>query len=146
MPETKPCCGGKHNHAVAMELNQVTIPLVDYDASVRFYTLLGLRQIVASPPRYARFETPGGTTLSIHACDQATACPGVMIYFEVDDVDAKVAELSTQGIAIIAAATDQPWLWREARFEDPAGNVICVYHAGHNRRFPPWRIGNDGSP
>ena len=23
---------------------------------------------------------------------------------------------------------------------DPAGNAICLYHAGENRRFPPWRV------
>jgi hydroxymethylpyrimidine/phosphomethylpyrimidine kinase len=33
-----------------------------------------------------------------------------------------------------------PWLWREARLRDPSGNEICLYHAGANRRFPPWRI------
>jgi hydroxymethylpyrimidine/phosphomethylpyrimidine kinase len=41
-----------------MRLNQVTVPLVDYEASVAFYKLLGLRLIVDSPPRYARFEFP----------------------------------------------------------------------------------------
>ena len=35
---------------------------------------------------------------------------------------------------------DRDWLWREARLTDPSGNVICIYHAGENRRFPPWRI------
>jgi hydroxymethylpyrimidine/phosphomethylpyrimidine kinase len=35
---------------------------------------------------------------------------------------------------------DQRWLWREAYLRDPAGNVLCIYHAGTNRRFPPWRI------
>ena len=29
-----------------MELNQVTVPCVDYDESVAFYTRLGLKQIV----------------------------------------------------------------------------------------------------
>ena len=36
--------------------------------------------------------------------------------------------------------TDQSWLWREAYLKDPDGNLICLYHAGANRRFPPWRI------
>jgi hydroxymethylpyrimidine/phosphomethylpyrimidine kinase len=27
--------------------------------------------------------------------------------------------------------------------KDPAGNVVCIYHAGQNRRYPPWRIGAD---
>jgi hydroxymethylpyrimidine/phosphomethylpyrimidine kinase len=38
---------------------------------------------------------------------------------------------------------DQRWLWREAWLKDPAGNEICIYHAGENRRLPPWRIEGD---
>jgi hydroxymethylpyrimidine/phosphomethylpyrimidine kinase len=32
------------------------------------------------------------------------------------------------------------YLWRVARLRDPAGNRIQLYHAGENRRFPPWRV------
>lgn len=66
-----------------MELNQVTLPCVDYDATV------------------------------------------VTIYFEVNDVDAKIAELRDKGLQIDA---------------NPVGNVICICHAGENQQYPPWRI------
>jgi len=122
-----------------MDLNQITLPSLDYGASVRFYRALGLRQIVDSPPRYARFETPGGATLSIHAVDE-TVVSGVVVYFEVDDVDATVSALLDAGIEFDSSPTDQSWLWREARLTDPAGNELCIYHAGENRRFPPWRV------
>jgi len=81
-----------------MELNQVTLPCIDYDASVAFYKALGLTQIVDSPPRYARFESPSGSTLSIHAVEGEIRSHGVTIYFEVDDVDEKVAELRNAGL------------------------------------------------
>ena len=122
-----------------MELNQVTVPCVDYDESVDFYTRLGLKQIVDSPPHYARFETPGGTTLSIHTSD-ARAGDGVVIYFEVDDLDATFRRLGEQGFEFETAPRDQRWLWREAYLRDPASNRVCLFHAGSNRRFPPWRI------
>ncbi|MGZ8337183.1 MAG: VOC family protein [Allosphingosinicella sp.] len=118
-----------------MRLNQVTVGTTDYDASVDFYTRLGLTQIVDAPPRYARFETPGGETFSIHQVDRAATT--TIVYFEVDDVDAFVAALD---LPLSQAPTDQDWLWREARLRDPSGNEICIYHAGANRRFPPWRI------
>ncbi|MEM7380928.1 MAG: VOC family protein, partial [Bacteroidota bacterium] len=35
---------------------------------------------------------------------------------------------------------DQSWLWREARLKDPDGNTLILYHAGENRKNPPWRI------
>ena len=121
-----------------MIINQVTVSCTDYEASVAFYRKLGLTQIVDSPPRYARFETPGGSTLSIHEGDASDAT--TVIYFEVDDVDATVDELLQQGLVFDAEPVDQPWLWREAHLRDPAGNRLCIYHAGDNRRYPPWRM------
>ena len=124
-----------------MDLNQITVPCLDYDESVAFYRRLGLTQIVDSPPRYARFETPAGSTLSLHAASAKDVAAGVTIYFEVDDVDATVAALAKDGIAFDSEPTDERWLWREARLRDPAGNRLCIYRAGENRRYPPWRIG-----
>jgi len=131
-----------------MDLNQVTVPCTDYAASVRFYKALGLTQIVDSPPRYGRFETPAGSTFSIHAAASVAMNSGVVIYFEVDDVDATVARLLGRGIEFETSPVDQDWLWREAYLRDPAGNRICIYHAGRNRRYPPWRVGTarDDSP
>ena len=121
-----------------MDLNQVTVPCTDYDASVAFYKTLGLTQIVDSPPRYARFETEFGTTFSIH--EDTRNSPGVVIYFEVEDVDAKVRQLTDAGLEFDTEPVDQSYLWREAYLTDPAGNRICIYNAGENRRYPPWRI------
>ena len=118
-----------------MKLNQVTVSVTDYGPAVDFYTRLGLRQIVDAPPRYARFETPSGETFSIHLADAVGAT--TTVYFEVEDVDAFVDALD---LPLVEAPIDQEWLWREARLADPSGNVVCIYHAGENRRFPPWRI------
>lgn len=123
-----------------MHLNQVTLPCNDYDESVEFYESLGLRQIVDSPPRYARFETDAGSTLSIHSAEPKAGQPDIIVYFEVEDVDALVRDLKQNGVAFESEPTDQEWLWREAHLRDPAGNRLCIYHAGKNRRFPPWRI------
>lgn len=123
-----------------MDLNQVTVPCSDYAVSVSFYKALGLRQIVDSPPRYARFETQGGTTFSIHLAEAAAVGSDVIVYFEVGDVDEIVSLLKAKGIDFDADPSDQTWLWREAHLRDPFGNRICIYHAGENRRYPPWRL------
>ncbi len=118
--------------------NQVTLPATDHAESRAFYRALGLTPIVDDGARYARFESPGGTTLSIEAADEIGGRP--LIFLEVADLDAAVAAARAQGIAV-ADPVDQRWGWREARLTDPAGNALCLYTAGENRRFPAWRLG-----
>lgn len=123
-----------------MQLNQVTVPALDIPASVRFYSGLGLVLIVSSP-HYARFECPeGGSTFSVHLADKVVPNHGVVVYFECEDLDQRVAELKALGYEFAQDPKDEPWLWREARLRDPAGNEVCLYWAGENRRFPPWRV------
>lgn len=129
-----------------MRFNQVTVPLVDFDESVDFYLRLGLKLIVSSPPRYARFECPdhdGGepATFSIERVEGYAGGAWPEVFFEVRDIEAEVARLRSAGIEV-GAVVDQPWLWRETELIDPAGTRIKIYQAGDNRRFPPWRIGH----
>lgn len=120
-------------------LNHVTVGCRDYAASVNFYMTLGLHLIVDSPSNgYARFEAPNGVTFSIHQSDDIAA--STMIYFESKRLDAWVTELVSQGFAFEQLPQDESWGWREARLLDPAGNIVCLYKAGENRRYPAWRI------
>jgi hydroxymethylpyrimidine/phosphomethylpyrimidine kinase len=122
-----------------MNLNQVTLPAEDYSASVAFYGRLGLRQIVDSPGRYARFECPGGATLSIHV-EAGRKAGDATIYLESDELDSWIERLKAAGVAFETGPEDQSWGWREAHLRDPAGNRLCLYRAGRYRRFPPWRV------
>ena len=127
-----------------MDLNQVTIGTRDFDRSVEFYTRLGLKLIVHSEGRYARFELPSGSsTLSIYL-DPDHVPSSAMLYFEVDDLAGKYAELVNRGISFETEPTDQSWNWSEARFRDPDGNPLCLFHGGQDRRFPPWRVQSSG--
>lgn len=123
-----------------MNLNQVILPSTDVPRAIAFYRTLGFTLIVDSAPRYARFECPeGGATFSLHHVD-AVAPSHVVVYFECEDLDAQCKALAAKGIAFDSPPTDQPWLWREARLRDPDGNELCLFHAGENRRNPPWRV------
>jgi len=66
------------------------------------------------------------------------------VYFECVDLDAQYERLRAIGVHFDAPPLDQSWLWREAYLKDPDGNLICLYHAGANRRFPPRRIADSG--
>jgi predicted enzyme related to lactoylglutathione lyase len=124
-----------------VNLNQVTLPATDFDRSVAFYRQMGFTLIVHAPPRYARFECPeGDATFSIHSVDAPVGNTGVVVYFECADLDARVERLVAAGFEFTQLPTDERWLWREARLNDPSGNVICLFWAGINRRHPPWRV------
>jgi len=121
-------------------LNHVTLPASDYPASLTFYRLLGCRQIVDAPPRYARFEAPGGMTLSIEIRDPVDAPSTSEYFFQCADVDAEVERLTGLGIRFDAMPVDRDYLWRVAETRDPHGNLIRLYETDEVRRYPPWRI------
>lgn len=124
-----------------MRLNQVTVPALDLERSIAFYRALGFRLIVKND-HYARFELPDGeATYSLHLTDDAQGIAnGPQLYFECENLDARVAQLKAKGIVFDGDPVDQSWKWREVWFSDPAGVRLCLYHAGENRRYPPWRL------
>lgn len=124
-----------------MQLNHVTLRASDLRPVKGFYQQLGFRLIVDAEPRYLRFEAPEGeSTLSIEQTWEPRLGPGPLIFLECEELDATVARLEAAGITFDSTPTDEPWLWREARLRDPAGNALCLYFAGVNRRSPPWRV------
>ena len=124
-----------------MKLNQITVPTLDVERSIAFYKKIGLQIIVEALPHYARFEVPEGeATFSLHLVEEMPKGEGIYVYFESDRLDAWVEELIAKGIEFDEMPEDRAWLWREARLKDPDGNQLILYHAGENRKNPPWRI------
>ncbi|MGO8770498.1 MAG: VOC family protein [Mycobacterium sp.] len=123
-----------------MRLNQVTVGVTDLARSERFYLLLGLRLIVKTD-HYLRFECPSGDgTFSVEVVDEVPADEQVTVYFETDDLDDRCRRLQDAMVTFDHPPADMPWLWREARLRDPDGHRLCLFHAGDNRRNPPWRL------
>lgn len=125
-----------------MNLNQVTIYTDKPTETAEFFQTLGLRIIVDSLPRYARLECPDGdSTLSIQESPANLSLQdNVVLYFECNELDRTVEELKSKGLTFDEDPTDRPWLWRQAYLKDPNGNKICLFHAGENRKNPPWRV------
>ncbi len=139
--ETARIIGAAQVWSRQVRLNHVTLGVDDVARSAEFYARLGLTQIVADYPQYARLQArEGEATLSLQKVDRTPIEPGASIHFEVDDVDRTVADLKREGFAFIADPVDEPYLWREAILLDPDGYRIFVYHAGENRLNPPWRL------
>ncbi len=120
-------------------LNQITLPSRDYATSVKFYKELGLKPIVDSPAdAYGRLVAGNGVTLSVHG--GIGSAGAATIYLESLDLDGWVARLQAAGLVFDQLPRDEDWRWREARLRDPDGNIVCLYCAGEDRRFPPWRL------
>ncbi len=122
-----------------MRLNHVTLPADDLAAAIAFYEALGLKLIVLSALRYARFQVDDFSTLSLEVTPDAAA-GGAEIFLHCDDVDADYAAACARGVAFDTPPTDQSYLWRTATTRDPAGNRIVLFTAGAAQHFPPWRI------
>ena len=123
-----------------LNLNQITISVKDVERSIEFYQKLGLKLIVKSLPKYARFEClAGDATFSLHQSDEKIN-DATWIYFETTDLDVDVKKLIDSGVEFETLPADQTWLWREARLKDPDGNQLILYYAGKNRKDPPWRV------
>ncbi len=124
-----------------MNLNQVTIYTDKPLETVGFYQKLGLELIVDSRPRYARLLCPDGdSTLSVNVAEEVSPNSNIVLYFECEDLDAKVSELKNLGLQFETEPRNQTWLWRETYLKDPSGNRICLFYAGSNRQNPPWRV------
>lgn len=127
-----------------MNLNQVTVPSLDVAKSIRFYETLGLKLIVKAVPHYARFQCPdGNASFSIHLTETLPNGAGIYVYFECENLDTYVQELTEKGIEFEQQPTDQNWRWREARLKDPDENQLILFYAGENRLNPPWRISSN---
>lgn len=127
-----------------MRLNHVTIPSRDVARAAAFYRGLGLTQIVAALPRYARFTLPDGeSTLSLHHAEALAGDTHVELGLECDsaaELDALVERLRGAGYVFEHGPVEQSWQWREARLRDPDGNMLLLFHGGAIRRDPPWKL------
>ncbi len=124
-----------------MNLNQITVPVLNVEASITFYEKLGLKLIVKALPHYARFECTSGTsTFSIHKTEALPIGNGICVYFEVSNLDDYIDEIRARGIEIDEMPNDKPWLWRESRLRDLDNNQLIIFYAGENRINPPWKL------
>lgn len=123
-----------------MNLNQVTLPSNNISESVAFYKKMGFKQIVDSEA-YARFESiEGDATFSVELANDTAVVNTVVIYFEVKNLTNAYNELLEKDFSFSGVPKKESWLWEEVRMTDPTGNKICIYHAGTNRKNPPWRV------
>ncbi len=115
-------------------MNQVTLPAKDLAKAIAFYRALGLVLIVQND-HYARFENPSdSSTLSLEL--RQDGGDGANVYFECDDLDARVADLKAKGIVFDSGPKDKSWRWREAWLARSGGQQIVFLFCGRESALP----------
>ncbi|WP_328519855.1 VOC family protein [Kribbella sp. NBC_00359] len=115
---------------------ETVFPIVvsaDLPRLLTFYTeVLGWEQVYQFPPDGApayvslRF---GAAALGLGhdpAYTRATGTAAISLWLYVDDCDAAVEQIRAAGGRITQEPADQPWGEREARVEDPDGNLLIL--------------------
>lgn len=112
----------------------VTLFVEDLEAAKLFYkTAFGLPVAYEDGASAVfTFERTMINLLKIASADELVAPARVapraagsrMVFtLQVDDVDAKCAELRARGVALLNGPMDRPWGIRTASFADPAGHI-----------------------
>lgn len=115
-------------------IGAITLFVEDLDEAKRFY-----QRVFGLPVHYEDDNSAvfafGSTLINLLQTTEAhgliepapVASPesGVrmQLTLEVDDVDAKCAELREQGVELLNGPIDRPWGIRTASFRDPGGHV-----------------------
>ncbi len=103
---------------------QATIYFVtDWDAAIAFYRdVLGLKEVVNFPNRWALFGVPGGGNIALQP---AYAGAANHVSIEVSSIREVVADLEAKGARVIEGICRQEH-GETAMLEDPSGNLIAL--------------------
>ena len=112
-------------------IGQIAMNAVDLNRAVAFYRdVLGLPFLFTAPPRLAFFDCGGVRLLLDVPEDKEFAHPGSILYFSVDDIQAKHQLLASRGVKfrdaphLIARLPDRE-VWM-AFFDDTEGNTLAL--------------------
>lgn len=110
-----------------MRVHSVQVFVSDMERSVAFYRdVLGL-PVRVSTPFLTEFELDGlNFGLQYMEKQYMSQGVGMTIDFEVDDIEAKIAQLKAKGVEFTAIVLDQPYA-KLAKFRDPDGQLLGLF-------------------
>jgi catechol 2,3-dioxygenase-like lactoylglutathione lyase family enzyme len=104
--------------------------VADWDAAIAFYRdVLGLREEVHFPNRWALFRIPGGGNIALQPRSEEAANH---VSIEVTGIRNFVAELKARGARVIEEVCQQEH-GETALIEDPSGNMIALIDTATSR-------------
>ena len=121
-----------------MHVSVVSIPVSDQDRAKKFYTeVLGFEQLADAQMnpdmRWVHLSAPdGGATITLVTWFPSMPAGSLRgLVLDVDDIDARHAELTAQGYEFPDGIRAEPW-GRYVTVEDPDGNGIVLQTSTRN--------------
>ena len=122
---------------------EVQLRVTDLEVSARFYQeVIGVRlekgeaHAPANEPHYeaewGRWGEDGFALFLLYPARDGRHSSGVTVGFSVADLDQVHANAGANGVRVIDPPQQQPW-GRNARYEDPDGNVVTLTEAPRAR-------------
>lgn len=110
-----------------MDLVQCRMVSDDVEGLAGFYArLLGVA--AALNEYYVEIQAgPASVGFSRRRFTEHREAGGVILDFQVPDVDAEFARIAALGVDWVLPPTTQPWGSRSMMFRDPAGNLVNVF-------------------
>jgi methylmalonyl-CoA/ethylmalonyl-CoA epimerase len=112
-------------------IGQIAVPVADVDRAIAFYRdVLGMRFLFKAPPGLGFFDCAGVRLMLDAAAGAHGQTAGSIIYYQVPDIAAAFAALTTRGVRfeakphLIAKLPDHD-LWM-AFFRDPDENLLAL--------------------
>lgn len=110
-----------------MRVHSVQVFVSDMERSVAFYRdIMGLPVRVTNP-FLTEFDLEG-LNFGLQYMEKQYMSSGVNVTvdFEVDDIEAKIADLKSKGVEFTAIVLDQPY-GKLAKFRDPDGHLLGLF-------------------
>lgn len=130
------------------EFEHITVPSVDLEESITFYTSLGMQLIEHEPQHHAHFENQEHKVIFTAYYNEKRPDYEVKVYFETSDIEKielrfreTFAERSRSSINQTVATKD--WGGKELELTDPDGNHVILYQKLSADTVPPWHTQTD---
>lgn len=119
------------------EFEHITVPSRDLEASISFYSSLGMKLIEHEPLHHAHFEnTEHGVIFTSYYNEQPPSCQ-VNVYLEVHDLKLYEIRFREQ---ILSREHHTSWNGSTLRLSDPDGNFVTLYKLLSQDARPPWNM------
>jgi lactoylglutathione lyase len=103
--------------------HSVVIPVKDSAAATAFYTVAFGQEPHTDTPYYVGYNV-GGQEIGLNPNGHASGMTGTVVFWDVDDVAAKVAEAEAAGATVVQPATEVGGGTTTAIVTDTEGNQL----------------------